>query len=93
MMPAKTEHVLFCRLSETQRALYEAYLRSDDVAKVMRGSANLLGAITMVSCRKPTVEHGYSCLSPNSSRFDQNSFEKFATTLIWSVIQSQLIVL
>jgi SNF2-related domain len=45
-MPGKTEHVLFCRLSKRQRALYEAYLRSDEVASVVRGSTQLLKAIT-----------------------------------------------
>jgi len=57
LMPSKTEHVLFCRLSGTQRSLYESYLRSDDVAKVVRGSANLLGAITMLRkiCNHPDL--------------------------------------
>ena len=57
LMPKKTEHVLFCRLSETQRSLYESYLRSDHVVKVMRGSANLLGAITMLRkiCNHPDL--------------------------------------
>jgi DNA excision repair protein ERCC-6 len=45
-MPGKTEHVLFCRLSKRQRALYEAYLQSDEVASVVRGSTQLLKAIT-----------------------------------------------
>lgn len=57
LMPKKTEHILFCRLSETQRSLYESYLRSDHVVKVMRGSANLLGAITMLRkiCNHPDL--------------------------------------
>ena len=57
LMPKKTEHILFCRLSETQRALYQSYLRSDEVAKVMRGSSNLLGAITMLRkiCNHPDL--------------------------------------
>jgi len=56
-MPSKTEHVLFCRLSSQQRALYQAYLESDAVAKVVRGSANLLGAITMLRkiCNHPDL--------------------------------------
>ncbi|KAK1742140.1 RAD54-like protein [Skeletonema marinoi] len=45
-MPGKTEQVLFCRLSPKQRRMYEEFLRSDDVMGVMRGSANLLGAVT-----------------------------------------------
>lgn len=45
-MPGKTEQVLFCRLSSKQRRMYEEFLRSDEVMGVMRGSANLLGAVT-----------------------------------------------
>lgn len=47
-LPGKTEHVLFCRLSDQQRMMYEAYLRSDDVARVMRGSHQLLAAVTVL---------------------------------------------
>ena len=45
-MPGKTEQVLFCRLSSKQRRMYEEFLKSDEVMGVMRGSANLLGAVT-----------------------------------------------
>lgn len=47
-MPSKTEHVLFCRLSDRQRAMYSAYLQSDDVMRVIRGSGQLLAAVTML---------------------------------------------
>lgn len=47
-MPGKTEHVLFCRLSSRQRAMYEAYLLSDDVRSVIRGGTQLLAAVTML---------------------------------------------
>lgn len=72
MMPSKTEHVLFCRLSHTQRSLYEAYLQSDDVVKVMRGSANLLGAITMMRkiCNHPDLV----CDPDSTGSLIQNGF-------------------
>ena len=47
-MPGKKEQVLFCRLSDQQRSVYEAFLRSDYVKKVFSGSAQLLGAITVM---------------------------------------------
>jgi len=47
-MPGKTEHVLFCRLSQRQRDMYEAYLKSEDVSRVIRGNNQLLGALTML---------------------------------------------
>jgi DNA excision repair protein ERCC-6 len=56
-MPGKKEQVLFCRLSEQQREMYEAFLRSDLVKQVFRGSAQLLGAITMMRkiCNHPDL--------------------------------------
>lgn len=57
-MPGKTEHVLFCRLSQRQRAMYEAYIKSDDVVRLVRGSTGqLFGAITMLRkiCNHPDL--------------------------------------
>lgn len=59
-MPGKTEQVLFCRLSQRQRALYEAYLRSDAVVGVLRGSTQLLSAVTVLRkiCNHPDLVCG-----------------------------------
>jgi DNA excision repair protein ERCC-6 len=56
-MPGKTEQVLFCRLCERQRDLYESFLKSDQVKSVLRGSALLLGAITTLRkiCNHPDL--------------------------------------
>ena len=56
-MPGKKEQVLFCRLSDYQRNMYEDFLQSDLVKKVFRGSAQLLGAITMLRkiCNHPDL--------------------------------------
>lgn len=73
-MPAKTEQVLFCRLTSQQRTLYESFLQSDLVKNVVRGSANFLGAITMLRkiCNHPDLvcDPGES----NMDRFIQNGF-------------------
>lgn len=73
-MPGKKEHVLFCRLSDQQREMYEAFLRSDYVRNVFRGSAQLLGAITMLQkiCNHPDLV----CPPDKTSvdRFLQNGF-------------------
>lgn len=66
-MPGKTEHVLFCRLSTTQRSMYEAYLQSDDVARVMRGSANLLAAVTML---RKIANHPDLVCDPSAAALD-----------------------
>eukprot|EP00970_Alexandrium_tamarense_P013117 scaffold3259_cov201-Alexandrium_tamarense.AAC.1 len=59
-MPGKTEQVLFCRLSSKQRSLYEDYLRSDEVMGVMRGSVQLLKAVTVLRkiCNHPDLVVG-----------------------------------
>jgi DNA excision repair protein ERCC-6 len=68
-MPGKTEHVLFCRLSQRQRAMYEAYLQSDDVARVLRGNHMLLAAVTVL--RKIANHPDLVCDS------SETSFKKF----------------
>jgi DNA excision repair protein ERCC-6 len=65
-MPGKTEHVLFCRLSKRQREMYEAYLQSDDVRRVLRGSTQMLAAVTML--RKITNHPDLVC-DPSESSF------------------------
>lgn len=56
-MPGKTEQVLFCRLSNRQRSLYEAYLRSDEVLRILRGSPQLFKSITILRkiCNHPDL--------------------------------------
>lgn len=68
-MPGKTEQVLFCRLSGRQRALYEAFIRSDVVMSVLRGNSQLLGAVTTLRkiCNHPDLVCGS----------DQSSFDSF----------------
>ena len=66
-MPGKKEQVLFCRLTSRQRMLYESFLQSDLVKNVIRGSANLLGAITML---RKICNHPDLVCPPNKSSFD-----------------------
>ena len=66
-MPGKKEQVLFCRLTSRQRMLYESFLQSDLVKNVIRGSANLLGAITML---RKICNHPDLVCPPSKSSFD-----------------------
>ena len=66
-MPGKKEQVLFCRLTTQQRVLYESFLQSDLVKNVMRGSAHLLGAITML---RKICNHPDLVCPPNRSSID-----------------------
>jgi DNA excision repair protein ERCC-6 len=77
-MPGKTEHVLFCRLSQRQRMLYESFLRSDEVTKVIRGSNQMFSAITVL---RKICNHADLACDPDKSSFDSfmtNGFVKEA---------------
>lgn len=80
-MPGKKEQVLFCRLSDQQRAMYEAFLRSDHVKKVFGGSAQLLGAITVMRkiCNHPDLV----------SNPDDASMEPFLMNDLWYYSQQK----
>jgi len=56
-LPGKTEQVLFCRLSNRQRSMYEAYLRSEEVANLMKGSTQLFRSIITLRkiCNHPDL--------------------------------------
>ena len=47
-LPNKSEQVLFCQLTEEQRELYEEFVQSDLVMKVLSRSANAFAALTSV---------------------------------------------
>lgn len=66
-MPGKKEQVLFCRLTSHQRVLYESFLQSDLIKGVMRGSTQLLGAITML---RKICNHPDLVCPPNRSSID-----------------------
>ena len=58
-LPGKSEHVLFCQLTDEQRLEYERFLQSDIVSKVLAGKANAfaaLGALLKI-CNHPHLLH------------------------------------
>mmetsp|Transcript_21884 Transcript_21884/g.44963 ORF Transcript_21884/g.44963 Transcript_21884/m.44963 type:complete len:771 (-) Transcript_21884:124-2436(-) len=83
-MPGKTEQVLFCRLSPKQRSLYEEYLRSDEVSRVIRGSTQLLKAVTVLRkiCNHPDLlvgpdgDKGDDDIDVSSSCSDDGFYEE-----------------
>jgi Superfamily II DNA/RNA helicases, SNF2 family len=56
-MPGKTEQVLFCKLSSRQRNMYEAYLKTDEVKNIIRGSAQCFRPIIILRkiCNHPDL--------------------------------------
>lgn len=67
-LPKKTEHVLFCSLTEEQRAVYRAFLASSEVEQILDGSRNSLFGIDVMRkiCNHPDLlEREQSCQDPD----------------------------
>lgn len=59
-LPQKTEQVIFCKLTETQRTIYKRFLDSDDMQSIIRGRRNSLFGIDILRkiCNHPDlVDH------------------------------------
>ncbi|KAJ3364653.1 hypothetical protein GGF32_001292 [Allomyces javanicus] len=56
-LPQKTEQVLFCKLTPTQRKLYQKLLASKDIAEVLDGKRNALFGIDLLrkTCNHPAL--------------------------------------
>lgn len=56
-LPSKSEQVLFCRLTECQRKLYEAFLCSPEVVAILDGRRHLLYGVTALRkiCNHPDL--------------------------------------
>jgi len=56
-LPKKSEQVLFCKLSPPQRAAYEMFLRSDDLANILKGTRQSLYGIDYLRkiCNHPDL--------------------------------------
>lgn len=56
-LPDKQEHVLFCRLTDEQRAVYKTFLGSRTVKQAIAGRLNLLFAVTVLRkiCNHPDI--------------------------------------
>jgi DNA excision repair protein ERCC-6 len=56
-LPLKTEKVLFCKLSVLQRRVYEMYLESDDVKRILGGNQHSFSGIDVLRkiCNHPDL--------------------------------------
>ncbi|KAJ4726908.1 Protein CHROMATIN REMODELING [Melia azedarach] len=67
-LPKKTEHVLFCSLTEEQRSVYRAFLASSEVEQILDGSRNSLYGIDVMRkiCNHPDLlEREHACQNPD----------------------------
>jgi len=51
-MPGKTEQVLFCKLSNRQRVMYESYLKSDEVMRILNRREGMQSFRPIIVLRK-----------------------------------------
>lgn len=61
-LPQKTEQVIFCKLTDTQRTIYKRFLGSDDMQSIIRGKRNSLFGIDILRkiCNHPDlVDHAF----------------------------------
>jgi len=49
-LPPKNEQVLFCKVTDEQKAVYQSYLKSDQIKSVIRGEHNLF--VSLINLRK-----------------------------------------
>lgn len=56
-LPGKREEVVFCRITDYQRRLYEAFISSDDVDAILQGRRNVLAGIDVLRkiCNHPDL--------------------------------------
>ncbi|KDP26514.1 hypothetical protein JCGZ_17672 [Jatropha curcas] len=67
-LPKKTEHVLFCSLTEDQRSAYRAFLASTEVEQILDGNRNSLYGIDVMRkiCNHPDLlEREHACQNPD----------------------------
>jgi len=86
-MPGKTEQVLFCKLSKRQRRMYESYIQSDEVQRILRnrGTTHTFRPIITLRkiCNHPHLVVGsfpgsYESFLKNGS-VDKSSFEDYSS--------------
>ena len=60
MLPAKSDQVLFCKLTEEQRKLYQSYLGSDEVKNILDGRYKVFMGLTNLRkiCNHPDIYDG-----------------------------------
>ncbi|KAI3806081.1 hypothetical protein L1987_21973 [Smallanthus sonchifolius] len=67
-LPSKTEHVLFCSLTNGQRSLYQSFLASSEVEQIFNGERNSLYGIDVMRkiCNHPDLlEREHAAQNPD----------------------------
>jgi len=73
-LPNKNEQVLFCKLTECQKKVYETYLKSKDVAEIVKGSTKMF--VGLINLRKISNHPDLFTNGPNATH-DADSDDYF----------------
>jgi len=78
-LPQKTEQVLFCRLSEEQKEIYEDFLNGDEVNSILEGKRHVLYGIDILRkiCNHPDLLELKSSEKVSLVKTDQNKLFNF----------------
>ena len=81
-LPSKSEQVLFCKLTEEQRDLYQSYIDSPQVKDIMRGSAQIfVGLINLRKiCNHPNLFN--KCSELNQSKQDFGYYKRSGKMIV-----------
>ncbi|KAJ1856956.1 DNA repair protein rhp26, partial [Coemansia sp. RSA 2703] len=81
-LPQKTEQVLFCRLTPMQRSAYKAFLRSNDMERILLGKLQMLFGVDVARkiCDHPDLLLLSTLGSARSTHKFANSIHKDALT-------------
>ncbi|CAH8664705.1 unnamed protein product [Heterobilharzia americana] len=88
-LPSKSEQVLFCRLTEYQRKLYQEYLESQTCKDLLNGKGNIFPALILLRnlCNHPDLATGGprdSCFLNEEFEADKQGIEDVCLSYSWS---------
>ncbi|KAH8867117.1 DNA excision repair protein ERCC-6 [Schistosoma japonicum] len=88
-LPAKSEQVLFCRLTDYQRKLYREYLESQTCKDLLNGKGNIFPSLVLLRnlCNHPDLATGGpkdSCFLNEEFETDKQGIENVCLSYSWS---------
>ncbi|CAI2736094.1 unnamed protein product [Schistosoma spindalis] len=88
-LPAKSEQVLFCRLTDYQRKLYREYLESQVCKDLLNGKGNIFPSLILLRnlCNHPDLATGGpkdSCFLNEEFESDKHGIENVCLSYSWS---------
>ncbi|KAI8053747.1 SNF2 family N-terminal domain-containing protein [Syncephalis plumigaleata] len=83
-LPKKTEHVVLCRLTTSQRYAYESFLRSSEMNSIMQGDRRVLYGIDILKkvCNHPDLLEINPSLNPTFGASEKSGKMRVLMTLL-----------